>query len=299
MSGVTPGGARPPLSGRQQGQIGVLTAGALLIWLGFWGLGKRPAALGPMDFVAGGNNALQFCDPNRPRFLPVATLSSPVTMGFSEGDPTRLTLATASGKPIGPDNLVPTAGAPLWLFLVDRGLMTLRVVKPAPGARPGEWTFESGMPAAGAFRVFADLSPAAVGRELYASADWDRSGGGAEGLAPTNVDPTWHFEFCTVPAKTYARQPLQVALQVRRADGGAFSVGTVGGAQGRLLAFDEAASGLVNLHSVETGAAPPSQAQAEMNFPVTFSDSGRYVLWAELNLNGQTIYQRFALDVLP
>jgi len=295
MSGPAAAGGRPPLSGRQRWQIAGFSAAALLIWLGLRFLGGPPP-LSPMDFVAGGADALQFCDPNHPQFLPVVARSSPVSLSYAPGRPSRVILMTASGKPIGPDQLAPTDGARLWLFLVDRNLTQFQARRPVPGAAPGEWVFDDASSGPGPFRVFADLTPAATGRELYARAASD--GSEAATQSPP-ADGVWRIELHSAPAQTYARQLLALTLSIRRADGAPFILGTTGGARAHLVAFDQGASGLVNLRSVEPAGMADGHASGEAHFAVTFPDSGAYVLWAELTLNGQTMIRRFALNVLP
>ena len=105
--------------------------------------------LSHLDFIPGGPDALQFCDPANPQFLPVVARSSPVTLLLQpattpeEGQPVsvRLSLHTITGKPIGPADLLPTATQKILLLLVDPGLGDFQTAIPEPAATPGEWQF--------------------------------------------------------------------------------------------------------------------------------------------------------------
>jgi hypothetical protein len=299
MSGPAPtGGGAAPLAARQRWQIAGITAGALLIWLGLRSLGGPPS-LSPMDFVVGGSDALQFCDPNHPRFLPVVARSLPVTLKVApSGD--RLILTTVTGKPVGPREVAPTDGVPLRLFLVNRALTRFYSADPAPAERTGEWRLDFDRRAPEALRIFADLTPAALGREIYASADLPALGVPAGAQAPAAPpEGGWRFELASAPARLSALQPILLTLTAERTDGAPAVLTPVGGSRAQLVVFDQACTGMAHLRSVETTASPPGRPRAQASFEVTFPDSGPYVLWAQLELNGRPVLERFTREVTP
>jgi len=299
MSGPAPaGGGAAPLAARQRWQIAGITAGALLVWLGLRSL-NGPPTLSPMDFVVGGSDALQFCDPNHPRFLPVVTRSLPVTLKVAPaGD--RLMLATVTGKPVGPRDVAPTDGFPLRLFLVNRALTRFYAAEPVPADRPGEWRLGFDRRTPEALRIFADLTPAALGREIYASADLPALGTPLAAPAPAAPPAAgWRFQLTSAPERLSALQAALLTLSAERADGAPAVLTPTGGYRAHLVAFDQACTGMAHLRSVETTPSPPGRPRAQASFEVTFPDSGPYVLWAQLELNGRPVLERFTREVTP
>jgi hypothetical protein len=298
MNGAAAAGGRtPPLSGRQRWQIAGLTAGALGAWLAFRFL-AGPPALSPMDFVVGGDDALQFCDPNRPQFLPVVTRTQPITLRMTS--PQRLVLTTATGKAVGPRDLARTDGVPFRLFVVNRELTEFFVADPVASETPGEWLLDRSRPSPSAFRGFADLTPVAIGREIYASADLLATQGSAAVSGPAAASAAeWSSDLQSTSARIFARQPVVLTLSMGRRDGRPLELTPIGGVRAHLVAFDQACTGMVHLRSNESAANPAGQTRAQATFSVTFPDSGTYVLWSEVELNGRIVSERFVREVMP
>ena len=281
----------------------------------------RAAGLAPADFVAGGPNSLEFCDPANPRFLAVATRESPVTMAI-EAAPSpapgrkaelRLTLRTSTGKPIGPDDLLSTAGARLNLLIVDPALEDFHHPEARPGAGPGTWLFFFVPRGGGPYRVFADFTPAATEREMYASADLPVNGTrlgsdlnrrSALAVRPGAAAARDGYRFTLGPSisPVYARQPLVLVFRAERIGGGMVPLLPVRGAFVHLVAFDQARTGFVNLRAdKDNGGAPrpPDPFRPEISFRVTFSDPGQYVLWSWFNLAGREVAVAFGFEIRP
>ena len=157
-----------PLDRRTRRQIVLITVGALALFAVFRWL-PTGTNLSHMDFRATGTNSIEFCDPLNPQFIPVVAVKSPVTMTLvradgtvtppTPGQETRfvLTLKTASGKPIAPEDLIVTHTRLLHLLIIDPWLNDYQHVHPEPGTRPGEWTFAFTPRREGNYRVFADF----------------------------------------------------------------------------------------------------------------------------------------------
>jgi len=156
----------------------LLTLGAIALFIVVRRL-PTGTNLSHMDFRAQGKNVIEFCDPLNPQFLPVVAVRSPVTMTVtSEAEPAvrqtvqaTLTLVTSTGKPVGPADLLVAHTQKLHLLIIDPTLTDYQHVHPVPGRRPGEWTFQFVPRLGGLYRLFADFTPAATGRGLYASTD--------------------------------------------------------------------------------------------------------------------------------
>ena len=237
-----------------------------------------------MDFRATSTNSIEFCDPLNPQFIPVVAVQSPVTMTLTPvgspvpGAETRvtLTLKTASGKPIAPEDLLVTHTRLLHLLIIDPWLNDYQHVHPEPGARPGEWTFSFTPRREGRYRVFADFTPVVTARGLYASADM-QIGKQALPASFTMVmqhEPSWVVErdgyrFALVPGTqpVRAREPVDLKLVITRRDGGPVPMQLVMGAFAHLVAFDEARSGFAHLHPNEINPLqPPDAGEAGLEF---------------------------------
>jgi hypothetical protein len=82
-----------------------------------------------------------------------------------------LRLATSTGKPIGPSDLIEVHTRKLHLLIVDPTLTDYQHVHPEPTGLPGEWSFQFSPRFPAVYRVFADFTPLVTGRSLYANAD--------------------------------------------------------------------------------------------------------------------------------
>ncbi|MGH7995024.1 MAG: hypothetical protein ACREFX_01585 [Opitutaceae bacterium] len=288
------------MSRRTRGQIWVITLAAIGIVIVLNQFAGRPG-LGPMDFVVGGQDAVQFCDPNHPRFYPSS--SEPqrvVTMAIeAPGDPSRgarLVLKTVSGRIIRRADLRSTEGRRLRLFVVDRGLDSF-VEKDPVETRPGVWLFTLQPVVGRSYRIFADFTPDATAREMYT---WGDMKPAARGLPATPPGPgEYRFRFSTVPAVLYARQPFTVKMTVARRDGGAVAVQPVAGVRADLVAFDSGLTGMAKFEDSSGSGDAPDPRRSKFSFSGAIADSGRYVFWADVRLGGRTVYRRFAATILP
>ena len=327
------------LTPRQWRQFAFITVGAIGVfafvrWL------PTGTNLSHMDFRVDAKNSIDFCDPLNPQFIPVVAVRSPVALTLDappahagETVSARLNLITASGKPIAPEDLLVVHTRLLHLLIVDPTLTDYQHVHPEPTRTPGQWTFSFTPRLSGTYRLFADFTPVATARGLYANTDLEVSGsqggrrppGAVESAASapnstpvatvpapaadTLLQPpapnTWHLErdgyrFALVPGALpiRARQPADLKLVVTRLDGGHVPMEPVMGAFAHLVAFDAARSGFAHLHPMETDLAkPPDPIHSELNFKITIPRAGRYVIWAQLDLAGRETFVPFWFDV--
>ncbi len=309
-----------PLDRRARRQVMVITGAALAIFLIMRWL-PTGTNLSHMDFRATGGNSIEFCDPLNPQFIPVVAVKSPVTMTLTRADGVAtapapgqeahfiLTLKTASGKPIAPEDLIVTHTKLLHLLIIDPWLNDYQHVHPEPTGRPGDWSFAFTPRREGNYRVFADFTPVATARGLYASTDVQI---GASGLPARYTmvlshETSWveerdGYRFALVPAvqPVQARKPVDLRLVITRPDGGRVPLGLVMGAFAHLVAFDEARSGFAHLHPTETDPTkPPDATKPVLNFKITIPKAGSYVVWAQLNLAGRETFVPFWFDVEP
>jgi hypothetical protein len=315
----SPVAVAPGLAGEQRRQIVRITVGALAIFfiLRFLPTGTN---LSHMDFRVDAKNSIEFCDPLNPQFIPVVAVKSPVTMTITADAPPALgrearcvvTLRTATGKPIAAEDLIVAHTQKLHLLIVDPTLADYQHVHPVPQAK-GEWSFAFTPRLPGTYRVFADFTPAATARGLYASADVsvERLAGqtSPEVAAAANAsrtDPNVRtverdgYRFSLVPRNPVLRvgQPLDLALRIERTDQGPLTLEPVMGAFAHLVAFDASRSGFAHLHPMETDLAQkPDPVRPTLNFKVTIPRAGRYVIWAQVNVGGRETFVPFWFEV--
>ena len=311
-----------PLDRRARRQIGLITATSVALFVLFRWL-PTGTNLSHMDFRATGANSIEFCDPLNPQFIPVVAVKSPVTMTLAPtgeaasglapvpGREARftLTLRTASGKPIAPEDLLVTHTRRLHLLIIDPWINDYQHVHPEPAVRAGDWTFAFTPRREGVYRVFADFTPAVTARGLYASTDVPvgRSGLPASFTMVLRHEPSWvveqgGFRFALVPAAqpVRAKQPVDLKLLITRTGGGGVPLRPVMGAFAHLVAFDEARSGFAHLHPTETNLLqPPDAVKPVLNFKITIPGAGSYVIWAQLNVGGRETFVPFWFDVEP
>lgn len=307
-----------------------ITGAALALYAGFRLL-PTGTNLHHMDFQVSGANALEMCDPANPQFIPVVEARSPVRMELraeggdapAAGRETRwvLSLATLAGKPIGPVDLLTVHTKKLHLLVVDPTLRDYQHVHPEPGERPGEWIFAHTPRRAGAYRVFADFTPAATGRGLYSYADYTAAAGAAAAEGPSG----WRAPALGEAAErdgyvlslnlekggaVKAGAPGTLIFSIRAKDGGAVPMEPVMGAYVHMTAFDQERSGFAHLHPrVEAGEAEPARdgsaplpppkdpARPGFAFDVMIPREGTYLVWAQFKLRGEEWFQPFVLEV--
>ncbi len=326
MSESGSGSTVPRLESAQRRQLLWITASAVAI---FVGLRLLPTGtnLSHMDFRvdAKGTNAIEFCDPLNPQFIPVVSARSPIEMTLVTSQPAAagseveavVTLRTASGKPIVPQDLLVTHTRRLHLLLVDPTLSDYQHVHPEPTKKPGEWSFTFTPQRGGTYRVFGDFTPAATARGLYSSVDLpvaEATRGARSAVKETGASPDfalagergrivverdgYRFSLVTAQAPARAGQPLDLRFSASRGDGGPVPLEPVMGAFAHLVAFDETRSGFAHLHPAEADLAKlPDRKEPSLSFKLTIPRAGHYVVWAQVNLGGREQFVPFALQV--
>lgn len=298
-------------------QVTWISAGALAVFLALRWL-PTGTNLSHMDFRvdARGTNAIEFCDPLNPQFISVVAMRSPVAMVVRAAVPAKsgaevsavATLRTASGKEISPADLLEVHTRKLHLLIVDPTLTDYQHVHPEPGAKAGEWTFAFTPRKSGAYRVFADFTPAATQRGLYASADLEvgqfsgltGSKLTVEAAAPGQAGQVRDLTYSLLPTPAVIRagQPVDLKFSIARRDGGAVPLEPVMGAYAHLVAFDEKRTGFAHLHPAEADLTKrPDATRPELNFKLTIPQAGRYAIWAQVNLGGREEFVPFWFEV--
>lgn len=317
-------GAAKPLSRRQWRQLGLISLAALGVFA-FMRWLPTGTNLSHMDFRVDAPNAIEFCDPSNPQFIPVVAVASPVSLTV-DAPPARAgervqataTLRTASGKAIAAEDLLVVHTRRLHLLIADPALADYQHVHPEPTRTPGEWSFAFTPRAAGTYRVFADFTPAATNRGLYAHADVEvgpalvagpeamrEVGTVAETTKVTAASSGFverdGFRFALTPAAPPIRagQPADLKFTVSRLGGGVVPLRPVMDAFAHLVAFDQSRSGFAHLHPAQLDLSRrPDAQQPALDFKITIPKSGRYVIWAQVDLDGRDTFVPFWFEVV-
>ena len=291
-------------------QVFLLTAGAAALYLTLRAL-PTGTNLHNSDFAVPGQGQLEYCDPSVPQFIPVTTARSPVAMTLvgdspaATGRETRyvLTLKTWNGQDIGPVDLLVSQTRKIHLLVADPSLQDYQHIHPEPGEKNGQWTFAFTPRLGGRYRVYADFTPVVTARSLYAAADLPVAGEASSAtpaLAWDFEQDDYRFELSAASRSIRARQPTDLTFTVKRSDGGPVPMATVMGAYAHLVVFDAALTGFAHVHPQQTDLSrKPDPLKPVLTFKLMIPNAGRFVIWAEVNLDGRLMFAPFWFEVVP
>ena len=313
MTTTTPGTPNSALSSAQWRQFVWITLAAVSLYVFFRFL-PTGTDLNHMDFRVTGKNAIEMCDPSNPQFISVIAATSPVALTVktaaapAAGREVQVTLrmTTANNKLIAPEDLVVMHTRKLHLLIADPSLTDYQHLHPEPTRVPGEWSFTFTPTLGGIYRIFADFTPAATNRSLYANVDLVVAGEQlstpelAAAMTPSWIGQRDAYRLELVPGTRQIRagQATDLKFSVTNTGGGAVGLEPVMDAYAHLVAFDTARSGFAHLHPMDAdlGVAPDS-IKPTLSFKITIPAAGRYVIWAQLKINGREKFVPFWFDV--
>lgn len=292
------------LAAKERSQLIAITAAAVAVFVALRWL-PTGTNLSHMDFRVDpkAGKAIDFCDPANPQFIPVVAAKSPVVMSVTLGSPAIIRLHTAGGKPLRTEDLLVTHTERLHLLIVDPTLRDYQHVHPQPTGNAGEWRFDFTPLLTGSYRFFADFTPAATARGLYASADATVTGE-ATARAITMIPGSevlrddHRFTLAVAPEPARVGKPIELTFSFNRSDGGAVALEPVMGAFAHLVAFDAARTGFAHLHPAESDLEKkPDRLKPSLNFKLTIPRAGFYTVWAQVKLGGKETFVPFGLEV--
>ena len=313
MTTTTPGTPNSALSSAQWRQFVWITLAAVSLYVFFRFL-PTGTDLNHMDFRVTGKNAIEMCDPSNPQFISVIAATSPVALTVktaaapTAGREVQVTLrmTTANNKLIAPEDLVVMHTRKLHLLIADPSLTDYQHLHPEPTRVPGEWSFTFTPKLGGIYRIFADFTPAATNRSLYANVDLVVAGEQlstpelAAAMTPSWIGQRDAYRLELVPGTRQIRagQATDLKFSVTNTGGGEVGLEPVMDAYAHLVAFDTARSGFAHLHPMDAdlGVAPDS-IKPTLSFKITIPAAGRYVIWAQLKINGREKFVPFWFDV--
>lgn len=301
----------------QRRQLIWITLGAIAIYVTMRLL-PTGTNLNHGDFQVKGGTSIQFCDAHNPQFIPVVAVKSPVTMTVSTDAAPQagrevhavLSLHTFSGKPIAPQDLLEVHTKLIHLMVIDPSLTDYEHVHPQPGKTPGDWTFTFTPRYSGTYRLFADFTPVATARGLYANADVEVAAGSGAAHAP---DPAtlphpqldrvvdydgYRFLLRAAAHPIRVRQLVDLTFQVEAPHDARVPLQPIMGAFAHLVAFDSGRNGFAHLHPDQPDPlTPPDPIHPALKFKVTIPTAGTYVIWTQVNLGGHEVFVPYWFDV--
>lgn len=293
------------LAQSERRQLLWITLGAAALFVGFRFL-PTGTNLSHMDFRVTAKNPIDFCDPLSPQFIPVVAMASPVAMTVATTEPAMVgkevratvRLRTANGKVIAAEDLLVAHTRKLHLLVIDPTLKDYQHLHPTPGRVAGDWEFSFTPRLGGQYRVFADFTPAATGRGLYANADLAVSPGSELREVPVR-DRTYQIALTPAMQPMKARWPTDLKLTITKSGGGPVPMEPVMGAYAHLVAFDETRGGFAHLHPVDPDLEKrPDPVKPALDFKITIPKPGRYVIWAQVSLGGREVFEPFWFEVV-
>ena len=314
MTTTTPGTPNSALSSAQWRQFVWITLAAVSLYVFFRFL-PTGTDLNHMDFRVTGKNAIEMCDPSNPQFISVIAATSPVALTLktaaapTAGREVQVTLrmTTANNKPIAPEDLVVMHTRKLHLLIADPSLTDYQHLHPEPTRVPGEWSFTFTPKLGGIYRIFADFTPAATNRSLYANVDLVVAGEQlstpelAAAMTPSWIGQRDAYRLELVPGTRQIRagQATDLKFSVTNTGGGAVGLEPVMDAYAHLVAFDTERSGFAHLHPMDADlGVVPDSIKPTLSFKITIPAAGRYVIWAQLKINGREQFVPFWFDVV-
>lgn len=291
-------------------QIAGITAmmGAIFI---FFQLLPDLAPERPVTFLreAVGDPSPELCDATELGFTRVSQGRSPLVMRvFSAAEPTAgeetrllLSLTTPGGRPVRYEELQETHTEKFHLLIIDPTLEDYHHVHPAPTEVAGEYAFSFTPGRAGAYRLFADILPAATGRPVQAVADVTVGGEGRSTRAEFSNQAgvgNYRLEIASPPDGLAARKPALISLKMRHEEGKAVELEPVMGAFAHMVAFDRDRTGFAHMHPVQEGVDIELEPSApELGFLFYAPVAGTYTVWAQIKIDGEEIFAPFTVAV--
>lgn len=297
-------------SDRRIRQTILISVGAIALFLLLRALPSSEDHLNYTDFHAGENGILDFCEPGSASFVPVEAVRSPVTLALATDDPLaggqpalmRAQLSTAGGKPLTAENLLIVHTRKLHLLVTDSSLTDYQHIHPESTGVPGEFGFTFNPRSVGGYMAYADFTPRATGRALYAATSFEVPGRPDE---PKAVE-SWRsavggVEFTLAATETPIRinKTATLTLTMRRMDGTVPELEVIMDAYAHMVAFDFARQGFAHLHPQELDPSPAEVSSLQLSFLLNLPDPGWYRLWAQVLVAGQELFAPFTVEVVP
>jgi hypothetical protein len=288
----------------------LISLGAVVLFLIVRALPTSEDHLNYTDFHAEGNSILDFCEPGSASFVPVEAVQSPVTLTLMADDPLLTDrpatvwarLKAASGRPLTAENLLVVHTRKLHLLVTDSSLTDYQHLHPESTGVPGEFAFSITPRSVGRYMVYADFTPRATGRALYAGASLEVAGFPevpmpVESRSCVVEGISFALEAADMPIRTNTTATL--TLTMGRVNGRVPELERIMDAYAHMVAFDFARQGFAHLHPQELDPSLSDESSRQLSFLLNLPDPGWYRVWAQVQVAGKEIFAPFAFEVIP
>lgn len=211
-------------------------------------------------------------------------------------------LQYADGHPVLPSDLREMHTQKFHLLVIDPSLSDYHHIHPTPTNVPGEYAFSFSPVVSGAYRMWADLTPEATGKQVYVSTDM--------GVVPDHsvIDKTetlssdasgLHGEL-TLEHKLHAHEATMVSVSITKQGKPFRQLEPVMGAYAHAVGFSEDYHSILHVHPMgDEPTLEKNRGGPELTFHIEPKSAGFVRLFVQLRVNGQDVFLPFGLTVLP
>ncbi|MHA3772426.1 heavy metal-binding domain-containing protein [Verrucomicrobiota bacterium sgz303538] len=231
-----------------------------------------------------------------------ATSAKPLTVG-QKADVT-VTLTKKDGTPVLTDDLKEAHTEKLHLLIIDPSLTDYHHEHPTPTGTPGEYVFSFTPKKPGSYRIWADVTPTATGQQEYVITDLAAAtkpepvGNRAERLSNILEGLNYTLTF---------KEPLKAGeaslgtLTVKNAKGEVISnLEPLMGAYAHIVGFSHDFKTIAHIHPMgEEPTKPTDRGRGELQFHLMPEQPGMLMLFAQVQIGGQSKFVPFTLNIQP
>jgi hypothetical protein len=253
---------------------------------------------------------------NHAGFIDLSVLSYPVEASLAADRPLEpgikakvaLKLTTAGGMPIAAHELATTHTEKMHLMVIDPSLEDYHHLHPEPDGLDGIYRFEFVPKKAGAYRVFTEIVPVRSRRQAITLSELKVTGEVAKPVFERSIQSCSdgvQFVLSGAPEALKTGRDYRLELEITNLETGApAELEMVMGAKGHMVAFDERALGFAHMHPVDSvadvrvaGLPARQEKDADLAFLFNVPNPGWYRLFAQIQLEGESVFGRFNLRV--
>ncbi|MGB0334710.1 MAG: hypothetical protein ACPGGN_05095 [Opitutales bacterium] len=266
--------------------------------------------------IVNADGEIELCATNHAGFIDLSVLSYPVEASLATDRPLKpgikskvaLKLKTAGGMPIAAHELATTHTEKIHLMVIDPSLEDYHHLHPEPEGLDGIYRFEFVPKKAGTYRVFTEIVPVRSRRQAIALSELEVAGEVAKPVFERSIrscSDGVQFVLHGAPAALKTGRDYRLELEISDLETGApAELEMVMGAKGHMVAFDERALGFAHMHPVDSvadvrvaGLPKGQEKDTDLAFLFNVPNPGWYRLFAQIQLEGESVFGRFNLRV--
>lgn len=265
--------------------------------------------------IVNADGEIELCATNHAGFIDLTSLTYPILAKLKTSTPmspgreaqVELHLKTDGGMSIAPHELAVTHTEKMHVMVIDPSLEDYHHVHPQAEGLDGRYTFAFTPARGGNYRVFTEIVPQRSRRQAIALSELEVAGE-AEAISfarsTESVVDGVRFRLVGAPEVMKTGRDYRFELVITAADGSPIRLETVMGAQGHMVAFDEARRGFAHMHPVDSvvsartaGFSGRDNADPGLDFFFNVPNPGWYRLFAQIQVEGEAVFGRFDLKV--